>query len=344
MPKAKRLNLPAVGGAMNQRSDREMIELDLIQEVSVFRARARLPEPQEVESLAKSIQDQGLIYPLVVRPSTSRPGTYELVAGYRRFRAMRSIGKLEAPAHVRDLDDEAGIRLAIHENEERRNMTDSDRLYLVGKWSENGLKSSHIAERLGMGERHVRHHLQVLKSDLARNAINAGIVPFTVALALAKATVLDGIDEQDLLTQVHEATVRQAAKWIRVASTAKELFEAVKKGDLLLDVAADAIDWWASLPSEARPTWLAVVRVLRGCSRDEAPKRLDSLLNRRPSKGASRRPVQGVKWKKPISNKGFSLSLTYRVGAEDELRQAEELLEEIDKARKFARARIRKLS
>jgi len=71
----------------------------------------------ELEELAQSIQENGLLQPLLVR---SRPGgRYELVAGERRFRAISRLGWSEVPAVVRDIDDRTVLVFALVENLQR---------------------------------------------------------------------------------------------------------------------------------------------------------------------------------------------------------------------------------
>jgi ParB family chromosome partitioning protein len=75
--------------------------------------------PAELQDLASSIRENGLLQPLLVRPSRQTPGRFELVAGERRFRAVTSLGWEEAPAVVRDVEDDALLVLALVENLQR---------------------------------------------------------------------------------------------------------------------------------------------------------------------------------------------------------------------------------
>lgn len=71
-------------------------------------------EPEALQRLADTIQEHGMLEPLVVRQlETDR---YELVAGSRRYRAAQQAGWEQVPACVRDLSDEAALELALQEN------------------------------------------------------------------------------------------------------------------------------------------------------------------------------------------------------------------------------------
>jgi ParB family chromosome partitioning protein len=78
-----------------------------------------------LEELANSIQAQGIVQPIVVRPVASgnnKTQRYEIVAGERRWRAAQMAGLHEVPAIVRDIPDESAIAMALIENIQRENL------------------------------------------------------------------------------------------------------------------------------------------------------------------------------------------------------------------------------
>jgi ParB family chromosome partitioning protein len=78
-----------------------------------------------LEELANSIQAQGIVQPIVVRPIASgnnQTQRYEIVAGERRWRAAQMAGLHEVPAMVRDIPDESAIAMALIENIQRENL------------------------------------------------------------------------------------------------------------------------------------------------------------------------------------------------------------------------------
>ena len=78
----------------------------------------------EIESLAASIREKGIVQPLVVRHAAGgESGTpYQIVAGERRWRAAQRAGLHELPALVRQLDDSESIEIALVENLQRRDL------------------------------------------------------------------------------------------------------------------------------------------------------------------------------------------------------------------------------
>lgn len=76
--------------------------------------------PEALEDLARSIREQGVLQPLLVRPLAG--GRYEIVAGERRWRAAGLAGLAEVPVLIRDLDDSQARLAAAVENLQRENL------------------------------------------------------------------------------------------------------------------------------------------------------------------------------------------------------------------------------
>jgi ParB family transcriptional regulator, chromosome partitioning protein len=87
-----------------------------------FQPRTTVDDAALVE-LAASIEASGLLQPVVVRP---RKGSYELIAGERRWRAVAHLGWAKIPAVVRDVDDQTLLTLALIENLQRDDLSPID--------------------------------------------------------------------------------------------------------------------------------------------------------------------------------------------------------------------------
>lgn len=79
----------------------------------------RVFSDDELDELASSIKENGLLQPLVVRPAPGARDRFELVAGERRFRALARLGREQVPVIVRDATDETLLVLALVENLQR---------------------------------------------------------------------------------------------------------------------------------------------------------------------------------------------------------------------------------
>ena len=122
--------------------------------------RARMAEP-ELQELAESIRQVGVLQPIIVRPG---PGdTYEIVAGERRFRAAGVAGLESIPAIVRHTEDSALLTEALVENVHRADLNPLEEAsaydQLLGDF---GLTHEELASRLGKSRAAVSNALRLL--------------------------------------------------------------------------------------------------------------------------------------------------------------------------------------
>jgi len=77
---------------------------------------------ESLEELSNSIKEQGVIQPIVVRPSKSTDGKYEIIAGERRWLASQNAGLHEIPVVILNVDDLKSLEFAIVENVQRQDL------------------------------------------------------------------------------------------------------------------------------------------------------------------------------------------------------------------------------
>ena len=77
--------------------------------------------PSKITELAESIDEHGLLQPIVVRPIEEN--MYEIIAGERRFRALQSLHKSQADVIIRHMNDEETAVVALIENIQRENLS-----------------------------------------------------------------------------------------------------------------------------------------------------------------------------------------------------------------------------
>ena len=77
---------------------------------------------ESLEELSKSIKEQGVIQPIVVRPDKSSEGKYEIIAGERRWLASQNAGLHEVPVVILNVDDVKSLEFAIVENVQRQDL------------------------------------------------------------------------------------------------------------------------------------------------------------------------------------------------------------------------------
>ncbi|MBR3216318.1 MAG: nucleoid occlusion protein [Exiguobacterium sp.] len=141
---------------------------DTVQELSLSRLRPnryqprKVFEPAKIEELATTISEHGLLQPIVVRKADG--DCYEIIAGERRFRAVKSLGWSAIPAIVRDMDDDTTAVLALIENLQREQLSPIeeaeayDRLLAL-----NGLTQDALAKSLGKSQSTIANKVRLLK-------------------------------------------------------------------------------------------------------------------------------------------------------------------------------------
>ena len=131
---------------------------------SPFQPR-RYFDAEKLHDLAEAIRHQGIIEPLIVRPSRDgADGTYELIAGERRLRAAREVGLAAVPVVVRELDDRAALEMSLVENLAREdlNAVEEGRAFIRLN-REFGLSHDEIAGRIGKSRPYVTNTARLLE-------------------------------------------------------------------------------------------------------------------------------------------------------------------------------------
>jgi ParB family chromosome partitioning protein len=162
--------------------------LQLIDTDKIWPNRAQPRErfdPQSLEELAGSMKAQGVLQPIIVRPSDG--GTYELVAGERRWRASQIAGLLKIPAVVREVSDDRLLELALIENLQREELNPLEEANAYQTLiDELGLSQQEVADRVGKQRATVANALRLLNLPPAvQELVQSGDVTAGHAKALA---------------------------------------------------------------------------------------------------------------------------------------------------------------
>lgn len=131
-----------------------------------------------LEELSKSIKEQGIIQPLVVRNNGSG---YELVAGERRLRAARMAGLKKVPSIVKNLTDKDLLEMSIVENIQRENLNPVELADAYFRLiNELKITQDNVAKRVGKSRPAVTNYLRIrqlpeqIKADLIDNKLSLG--------------------------------------------------------------------------------------------------------------------------------------------------------------------------
>jgi ParB family transcriptional regulator, chromosome partitioning protein len=118
-------------------------------------------DDDKIEELSRTIHIHGIIQPIVVRQFE---GNYEIIAGERRWRAMKKLGWDEVPAIVKNYSDTETASVALIENLQREELSPIEEAIAYGKLLElHNLTQEALAQRLGKGQSTVANKLRLLK-------------------------------------------------------------------------------------------------------------------------------------------------------------------------------------
>jgi ParB family chromosome partitioning protein len=133
--------------------------------VELIRPNPRQPrkrfEEDALQALADSLTARGVVQPVLVRPLAG--GTYELVAGERRWRAAQLAGLESVPAIVREHDDAASLEVALIENMAREDLNPVEEARAVAALVEElGLTREQVGQRVGRSRVAISNLLRIL--------------------------------------------------------------------------------------------------------------------------------------------------------------------------------------
>lgn len=136
-----------------------MLDIELIRPNRYQPRQEFAPEP--LASLAQSIQEQGLLQPIVVRRSGD---AFELLMGERRLRACESLGWEQVPVIIRDVNDAEAAVVALIENLQREDLGLFEEIEGIQRLrDEFGMTQKEIAEMLGLSQSAVANKLRLLQ-------------------------------------------------------------------------------------------------------------------------------------------------------------------------------------
>ena len=139
-----------------------------ISEVPVFKIKANPNQPRRefateaLQELAESIRQIGIIQPITLR--LMEDGTYQIIAGERRWRASQMAGLTSIPAYVRTADDENMMQMALVENIQREDLNAIEiALAYQNLIEQYDLTQDKLSEKVGKNRATIANYLRLLK-------------------------------------------------------------------------------------------------------------------------------------------------------------------------------------
>ena len=174
----------------------------------------------DLDDLASSLRRHGLVQPVLLRPSPTTPGRFQIVAGERRWRAAQRAEIHEMPAVIRELDDREILELAMIENIQRVDLDPIEEAEGFRNLIDTfGYTQAELADVIGKSRSHLANMMRLLALppqviEMVRNGkLSAGH-----ARALINAADPIALAQQAVLRQL---TVRQVEQMAKIAPESK---------------------------------------------------------------------------------------------------------------------------
>ena len=170
---------------------------------------------EELEELAASIEKDGLLQPILVRPMGSQK--YQIIAGERRWQACKMVGLPTVPVRIKEADDDKALELALVENVQRSDLNPIEEAYGYRRMMERrNLTQSEVAQAMSKGRSTVANALRLLELPeeaqqlLFEEKITAGHARAILSIPTnaGRQKLTDKLGEQKLTVREAEAIAR----------------------------------------------------------------------------------------------------------------------------------------
>lgn len=178
----------------------------------------KVQDNEEMNALIESVQEQGILSPLIVRPKENTADEYEIISGHRRFRAAVKAGIKEVPAIIVPLDRDAAAIAVVDSNLHREHILPSEKAFayklkmevLSRQGKRTDLTSDQVGRKLETAEiigqqadeskNQVRRYIRLTNLiPPILDMVDEGRIAFTPAVELS---YLNHIEQTDLLTEI----------------------------------------------------------------------------------------------------------------------------------------------
>ena len=182
----------------------------------------KLFERQALETLAESIGTYGVLQPIIVRESAALAGTYEIIAGERRWRAAKMAGLSEIPTVIWDGDDLKAAQVSIIENVQRENLNPVEEALAYRTLMERfDLTQDQVSQQVGKSRSAIANMMRLL--DLPESALDL-LREGTISAGHARALL--GLEREEdipvLVQRILQAdlSVREVEKAVKTMNAA----------------------------------------------------------------------------------------------------------------------------
>lgn len=197
-------------GKTESASGNEVIQIE-VEKLSPgkYQPRRKFDEAA-LNELADSIKGHGVMQPIIIRPIGN--GSFEIVAGERRWRATQLAGLVTIPAITKDIDDQTAITMALIENIQREDLSYLEEAQALQRLKDEfNLKGKEVAEVVGKREKEVSELLGLLKlPEPLKALLDRGTVSPQILAVLNRCFKLDAEATERFVVNKSTVTYEEA--------------------------------------------------------------------------------------------------------------------------------------
>ena len=184
----------------------------------------------ELNELADSIREHGVLQPIIVRSVMGMPHLYEIVAGERRWRASQIAGKDTIPALVKPMTTENAMEIALIENVQRENLNAIEEGAAYKNIMDKcGYSMADVSRLIGKSESYIRNIMRLeTLPDGVKSMVEDGKLSASHARTLAVAENADALAEKVV---AEDLSVQETARLVQSAPRSKETKRAARKSE-----------------------------------------------------------------------------------------------------------------
>ena len=196
--------------------------------------------PDALDQLARSIQESGVVQPILVRPVAG--GRFQIIAGERRFRAAQKLGLSTIPATIRSVADDRVLEFALVENIQREELTPIEEAMALRRLQDElGLTQEALAGKVGKDRTTVANSMRLLRlpsevrEELQRGTLSAGHARALLAMEdpgairdLARVAIKQGWSVRQVEARVQAARNPKAQKERKVDANTRAAEEKLR--------------------------------------------------------------------------------------------------------------------
>lgn len=200
MSRAKKIGLPEF---VKSKFDHHFVDeltirtrTPVIRNIPIEKLVANVHQPRkdfgDLEELAESIKEKGILEPILIRP---KDGQFEIVAGERRYRAAQMAGLTELPCIEHDIADNEALEISIIENIQRKDLNIYEQAFSIKSFAEiYGYTHEEIAQKIGKSRVTVSELIRItdIPEEILERCHELGINSKTFVLELVK---LDNLEQ-----------------------------------------------------------------------------------------------------------------------------------------------------